>query len=102
MEKRNPLEIFGTRSEPLRIEDSSIVYINKQGQKYRILIADIQKVQIVPIFSLPGISTIGFTTKHARKTIFGTNVDLVFYFEKRNELPYAQNIEQYITEFHAR
>ena len=102
MDNRNPLEVFGNRNETLRIEDSSIVHTDKRGQERKISIADIQKVQIVSIISLPGISTIGFITKHARKTIFGTNVDLVFYFQASSELPYAENIEKYIIEFQAK
>jgi len=98
MKNRSPLEMLGSKNETLRIEDSSVIHKNRRGQERRILVADIQRVKITPIISLPGISTIGLIMKNARKTIFGTNVDLVFYFEESSELPYAQNIRDYIVE----
>ena len=102
MEQRRPLEVFGGRGKKsLRIEDDTVVLMNKHGQEERrVPIADIKRVQTtLPSVAIASYGTLGITTKFARKTIFGTDIDIVLFFKHPSELPYAEEIKQYILDF---
>jgi len=94
MESRNPLKIFGKKSESLYVEGASIIHTAKNGRITTIPISSIQQVILHP----PNGSFYGgIVLTTARWMESATNVQLL----NLDELPYAQNIQKYIAEFQA-
>lgn len=94
MADRNPLEVLG-KNASLYIEGASIIQ-KRNSKKTIIPISNVQSVTIYPSGFLRGPNgSIVISTAEFLGGIFG--VELV----TKDELPYAQNIQKYISDFQA-
>ena len=102
MESRNPLEALGPRNDFLREEGLFVIHVNKRGEEHKIAIKSIERIEVTPpelwTIGLSHSGTVGITTTQAHKGIWGKIPDLVFFLKNPDELPYAQNIHDYIVE----